>query len=47
MNTDEASALRAEFPGSRVGTLPQPYEKNAAKGNCSTCGKWHVSRWPG
>ncbi len=41
MTPDEAAALRAEFPGSRVGVLPQPYEKNAPKSNCGVCGKYH------
>jgi hypothetical protein len=38
---EQAQALRAPFPASQVGTLPQPYRKDAQKGTCQECGKWH------
>lgn len=33
--------LRAAFPANQVGQLPQPYKKDATKGKCDECGKWH------
>lgn len=33
--------LRAPFPPERVGKLPKPYQKDAQKGNCGECGKYH------
>ena len=35
------SALREPFPPSQVGLLPQPYKKDAVRGTCDVCGKYH------
>lgn len=41
MTTDIDKRLREPFPPDRVGKLPKPYQKNAEKGHCNECGKWH------
>lgn len=33
--------LRAPFPHDRIGLLPKPFSRDAKKGECDTCGKWH------
>lgn len=33
--------LREPFPANQVNTLPKPYNKDAAKGNCRECGGYH------
>jgi hypothetical protein len=38
---DGLARLRDPFPASQVGVLPKPYKKDAQKGNCAECGKWH------
>lgn len=35
------AALREPFDQSQIGLLPKPYKKDAAKGECQECGKWH------
>ena len=38
---DAWTALRAPFPSEAIGKKPQPLKKNAEKGKCDECGKWH------
>lgn len=38
---EKLAQLREPFPSSQVGTLPQPYKKDSAKGTCGECGKYH------
>jgi hypothetical protein len=38
---DPLDALREPFPQNRVGLLPKPLSKDARKGECPECGKWH------
>lgn len=39
--SEPLAALREPFPQSAVGLLPKPYTKDAPRGNCDVCGKWH------
>lgn len=39
--TEPLDALRAPFPKEQVGILPKPYKKDAVKGHCNECGKYH------
>lgn len=38
---DALTKLREPFPASQVGKLPKPYRKDAQKGECAECGKYH------
>lgn len=40
-NTDALAKLREPFADHQISTLPKPYKKDSAKGNCAVCGGFH------
>lgn len=38
---EKLAELRVPFPAAEVGKLPKPYSKDAQKGTCGECGKYH------
>jgi hypothetical protein len=41
MTPERAALLRKPFPDNVIGKVPKPYQRDAAKGNCSECGGYH------